>query len=176
MWCEAKTTEPGWSINLTCTCWSLCISKWQWQWLHPADFLSECRFQVLTELHRVSMSLEILYMELWVGLLSRMTEKNFTISALRGCCCWRAPGNIREGSGRASQLYPRDCQGPAPRMETTKCSCYALAISPCFSKKHFPLISGLLSFMKVLQYRVPVEPHRKSSKGELWNRPTRLWP
>lgn len=75
MWSEAKPTVPGWSINLNCTCWSLCISKWQWQWLQPGDFLSESRFQILTELHRISMSLEIQYMELWAGFLSRMTDK-----------------------------------------------------------------------------------------------------
>lgn len=54
-------------------------------------------------------------------------QKDFTISALRGCCYWRSSGIICEGSCKASQLYPRDCQGPSPGLEKTKFSCYALA-------------------------------------------------
>lgn len=54
-------------------------------------------------------------------------QKDFTISALRGCCCWRSSGNICEASGKASHLYSRDCQGPSQGLETTKCSFYALA-------------------------------------------------
>lgn len=178
MWCEVKIIVSGWSINLNCTCWSSCISKWQWQWLHPGDFLSESRFQKLTKLHRISTSLEILCVELWNGLLSRITDKKASLLVPWGVVAAGDPQGIsvKALAKQASYIQGSAFTLASPGMETTKSSCYALATSPCSSKKHFPKISGVLSLMLVLQYRVPVEPQRKRSEGELWNRPTYFCP
>lgn len=110
--CGAKITVPGWSINLNCTCWCLCISKWQWQWLHPGDFLSESRFQILTELHRISMSLEIPCMELWIGFLSRMTDKKASLPVPWGVVALEI---LREYLWRLWQSKPAIFKGlPSP--------------------------------------------------------------
>lgn len=62
MWCEAEITVPLCLINLSYACWSLCASANDSD-IGPtlqSDFSSENVFRILTEPHKLSMSLEVL--------------------------------------------------------------------------------------------------------------------
>lgn len=176
MWCETKTTVPLWSINLNCTCWSLYISKWQWQWLQPGDFFSESGFKILTELHRISMSLEIRYMEPWTGFLSRMTDKKTSLPVPWGAV---TAGDPRGISVKAQAKQASYIQGSAKALHQGWRQSNAAAMIwpslPVPLKKTFAT-----DFWSEPYGGLTVQSSSGTSeekvKREQWNRTTHFWP